>query len=82
MRKYCAINGVINLNWAIMLCKLSDLTMPHHLGAKRPPPIMWRNQTVISACKIISMHCYWYVTGYRIGAFSTCKDNELSDSIG
>ena len=53
-----------------------QITMPHHLGAKRPPPPERGKtlcpQTIIWAHKIIFALLLVYVTGYRmLGAFST-----------
>ena len=65
----------------------SQITMPHHLGAKRPLPERgarrFAPQTIIWALKIIHAQLLVYVTGYRIlGARSTFKEIALSDSVG
>ena len=61
---------------AIMLVNVNcQITMPHHLGAKRPPPERGKTlfpQTIIWAHKIIFALLLVYVTGYRmLGELST-----------
>ena len=59
-----------------------QITLTHHSGAKRPPPLQERG-----ANNKLGSYNYplllVYVTGYRIlGALSKSKDIALSDSVG
>ena len=68
--------------WAIGLVNVKcQITLTHHSGAKCPPPMQERgaNNNLGSQNDALLLV---YVTGYRIGALSKCKDIALSASVG